>query len=56
MKTKRLVLRSESVRELSVGELESVAGGVTLTCFSCLDYISCNPVACLPTFDGRCIQ
>lgn len=56
MDTKRLVLRREAVRELSAGELEQVVGGVTVTCFSCLDFISCNPLDCLPTFDRRCIQ
>ena len=42
-----LALRREVVAELSAADLSAVAGaGVTNTCFSCLDYISCNPAQC----------
>jgi hypothetical protein len=56
---RRLTLRREALAELSAEEIRSFAGGdpsircpheLTLdTCFSCMTYISCNPVACIFT-------
>ncbi len=53
--TKRtLSLKRDVLRDLTTDELRDVAGGATG--FSCLDYISCYPTQCLPTFDNRCIE
>lgn len=53
-----LTLKSESLRQLTAAELDVVAAGTVGggTGISCLDYISCWPWQCLPTFDYRCIQ
>ncbi len=53
MTPRKLSLRREELQELTADELTGVVGGATW--FSCMTYISCNPVACLPTFDG-CIE
>ena len=52
--SRTLTLKREALRQLTADELHTVAGG-PMTMFSCLAYISCNPVACLPTIDG-CIE
>lgn len=53
--TRKLTLKRETVRELGTDELAGVAAGTVQT-FSCLDYVSCFPWECLPTFDSRCIE
>lgn len=47
MKKRSLTLRRETLAEIDRGDLAAVAGGLTDTCFSCLDYISCNPLQCI---------
>lgn len=48
-----LALKSETLRQLTDGELDAVAGGAQ-TRYSCLDYISCYVEQCLPTY--QCTQ
>jgi hypothetical protein len=58
-KPRSLALRREVLAELADVDLGGVAGGggtILNTCFSCLTYVSCNPVACLvPTRDDSCV-
>jgi len=53
---RKLVLKRDVVRELTTDEMTEVVGGTKETFFSCYTFISCNPLDCLPTFDGRCIN
>lgn len=53
---RKLVLKRDVVRELTTDEMTEVVGGTKETLFSCYTVISCNPLDCLPTFDGRCIN
>ncbi len=53
--TRTLSLKRDVLQELSSDELSVVVAG-TETSFSCLDFISCNPLDCLLTFDSRCIE
>lgn len=52
--TRKLSLKRETLQDLTPAELAAVAGGNTN--FSCLDYISCFPWQCIPTFDPRCVE
>ena len=55
MTARRLSLRREVLAELAEGDLRAVAGGaVTNTCFSCLTFISCNPVQCVTYLGTVC--
>lgn len=46
--SRTLHLKREALQQLTVEELDSVVGGTGDLSFSCLDYISCNPIDCLP--------
>jgi len=45
-----LALKRETLRQLTDGELDAIAGGQEQTRQSCLNYISCYLTACLPTY------
>ncbi len=54
--TRTLSLKRDVLQELSTDELDAVVGG-TLTAISCLTYVSCLVLACLPTVQlDECVQ
>ena len=56
---RKLALKREVVAELADADLRAVAAGeaVTNTCFSCLTFISCNPLQCLISQYGHiCLE
>lgn len=59
MTDRKLALRREVVTELSDADLRAVAAGegTTDTWFSCLTFISCNPLQCLISEHGHiCLE
>ena len=52
--TRTLSLKRETLQDLTPAELGAVVGGNTN--ISCLDYISCFPWQCVPTFGRDCIE
>ena len=51
--TRKLSLKKDVLQELTTDELRGVAGGHP-TWFSCLDYISCNPLDCVTGYTFIC--
>jgi hypothetical protein len=45
--TRKLTLKKDVLAELSSAELTEVVGGTRDTLFSCLTYVSCNPLDCV---------
>ena len=55
--TRKLALKREIGVELADAELREIAGGTRQTMFSCLTYISCNPLECLISRYGQiCLE
>ncbi|HVF06179.1 MAG TPA: hypothetical protein VNA20_15160 [Frankiaceae bacterium] len=60
--TRKLSLKRETLQELTTDELHGVAGaaqtrqGLCETMFSCMTFISCNVVECLPTVKDPCVE
>lgn len=56
MKNRSLSLKRDVLQELTTDELAGVTGGTRETLYSCLAFISCGVVECLPTIKDRCIE
>lgn len=54
--TRKLVLKREALQELTSDEMRDVVAGTRPTWFSCLTYISCNPLDCVSERTKLCVE